>query len=241
MFFLTSHTQLGTRRLFSGRLFNCVASRKAIYTNTHIHMCMSSLQMQITQYFPLYDIITLAGFKLFCQQKTTCTLPSLQSGLFVCLLTTGYSQDQECWPSLIISRYLGGPEALMILRMFCQIEGSKHHISSFHTVFCGGFMYWFWTGVIWESLVQRDLTPTRWNAHTRYKITLNVTYQHLQHGIVHRHAIEQGLNNNTCEPVSIYRLVLSCSVKLIYYQWKDTVKYIITLELFTSALWTTIS
>lgn len=36
MVFFNLHTELVTRRFCSGRLFNCVASRKAMYTNTHI-------------------------------------------------------------------------------------------------------------------------------------------------------------------------------------------------------------
>lgn len=46
----TLHTQLVTRRFSSGRLFNCVASRKAINTNTHIQMfpCTPSKQIRLS-------------------------------------------------------------------------------------------------------------------------------------------------------------------------------------------------
>lgn len=42
--FFNLHTQLGTRRFSSGRLFNCVASRKATNTHTHTSHCIVTVQ-----------------------------------------------------------------------------------------------------------------------------------------------------------------------------------------------------
>lgn len=107
--FFSIHTQFGTRRLSSLRLFNWVARTKA--TNTHIDISVCS-------WFDS-DFYCLLHIKVsYHDTPSSDTLSYYECSL----AAWGYSQDKECRPSLILSRNLEDFESLPIVRMFWQTQ-----------------------------------------------------------------------------------------------------------------------